>query len=88
MELVITTKTELKELISEAINSVSHNVKPNEDQPDLIDKIEVSKLLNISYSTVDNYRRKGLLKSYRIGNKVRFKRSEVIDSVTKKTASL
>ena len=45
----------------------------------LVDKVEVQKILgDVSLSHVDNLRRRGILKSYRVGNLVRFKYSEVL----------
>ncbi len=47
-----------------------------------IDKPECAELLGgVCQSTVDNLRRRGTLKSYKIGSAVRFKRSEVIEAI-------
>lgn len=43
---------------------------------------DVSKLLNASLPTVDRWAAIGMLKSYRIGNFVRFKRHEIDAALT------
>ena len=48
-------------------------------EPDrYITKKEAAKLWGRSVSTIDNFRRAGILKRYRIGSAVRFKRSELL----------
>lgn len=53
---------------------------PNDE---LITRQEASKILKVSISTLDNWKRAGIITSYRIGNKVRYKKSEILDSLTK-----
>ena len=52
---------------------------------EFIDKYEVADLLGVSVSTVDNLRRKGVIRGYRIGNgtksPVRFVRNEVVADI-------
>lgn len=59
------------------------NVAPPQsttEQDEYLTKDQVSKLLQVSTVTVWQWSRKEILKSYRIGNKVRFLRSEVMTS--------
>ena len=45
-------------------------------------RLEVADELGCSISYVDNLRRSGFLKSYRIGGLVRFKRTEIVEAIT------
>ena len=58
--------------------------KPSDtnSQPErLINKKEAAKLLGVSLSTIDNYRRKGILIPKKISGVVRFKYSEVLQAI-------
>ena len=50
---------------------------------DLISRSEIAKELSVSLVTIDQWCKKGILKRYRIGNLVRFKRSEIEEAITK-----
>ncbi len=81
MELIITTKDDLRRIILEAIKESSSEKPSSEPKELLIDKKEAAKILGVSVPTIDNYRRNGILPSYRFGNRVRFRYSEVINIV-------
>ena len=51
-------------------------VKPNY-LPEYLTRKDVSELLQISLMTVDNWTLTGVLKAYRLGRRVYFKRSEI-----------
>ena len=87
MELVVIPKSELEELLKSIISLNSKPkapIKEAEIIENLLDKKQAAKLLNVSLATIDNYRRNGLIPSYRIGSAVRFKRSELIEAITAK----
>lgn len=46
---------------------------------ELISRTDVAKQLDISLPTLDSYVRKGIIKGYRFGKHIRFKKSEVLD---------
>ncbi len=50
---------------------------------DFITRQETSKILNVSLSTLLNWRKAGIITAYRIGNKIRYKKTEILDSLTK-----
>lgn len=52
-------------------------------QPDthLLTRQEVAKWLDISLPTLHAWTKNGILQAYRIGNKVRYKKSEVLDAL-------
>lgn len=73
---------------SELANSIA-NILQNQTPPqtqaqesDLINRDEVCKLLHFNKTTLHKHTRSGRLKSYSIGNRVLYKRSEVLEAVT------
>jgi len=46
-----------------------------------ISKKEAAKFLGCSVATIDNYRRKGIIKRHHIGSSVRFRKDELIAAV-------
>lgn len=85
--LISLTVNELENLIIDCVNACLkvHNQQPQPaapttpDDPDrLINKKEAASLLGCSQSTIDNFRRRGTLKSTKLGKAVRFRRSDVL----------
>jgi excisionase family DNA binding protein len=61
-----------------------HNIKTNfqpKEPIELMTRQEVADFFQISLVTVHDWTKKELLKSYRIGNRVRYKRSEIIENL-------
>ena len=58
--------------------SAIENLKNSDSE--LITKGIAAKMLGVSVSSIDNYRREGLIRSYRIGNNIRFKKSELLQA--------
>lgn len=77
------------ELIDALLNGVDKKLKEFEKnfQPkeptSWLTKKEVSKILSISIVTVDDWSKKGILSPFRIGNRIRFKRSDIEQALTK-----
>ena len=71
--------TEIKSLLVE-IRHRKEEPQPTDKSDTYIDQKRVSELLGVSSVSVWEYERKGLLKSYRIGNLKRFLLSEVMAS--------
>lgn len=55
--------------------------KPETSTEKLITRFEASQLLGVSLVTVHNWTKANILRAYRIGNKVRFKESEVFNAL-------
>lgn len=55
--------------------------KPQPQSEKLITRDDTAKLLGVSIVTVHNWVKSGILTAYRVGNKVRFKESEVFSSL-------
>ena len=71
---------DVRTIIQEELSNFKPVVLPSQEQ--FIDKEECGDLLGgVCSSTVDNLRRKGILKHYKIGSAVRFKRGEVIQAI-------
>jgi len=71
-EILIGVREELKSFASSLHGS-------NEDQ--LLTREETAKMLSISLVTLWNWTRTDIIPAYRIGNKVRYKKSEVLTAL-------
>ncbi|OYU84471.1 MAG: DNA-binding protein [Flavobacterium sp. BFFFF2] len=67
------------DILESQIRELKQQQNPQKDV--LISRLDVSKLLGVSLVTVHNWTKSGVLKSYRVGNKVRFKENEVLASL-------
>lgn len=69
-------KTEIAPLIS----SLAPQVTPPEE---LIDRRGAAKFFDVSLPTLDTWTRDGIITGYRIGAHIRYKRSELMQALTK-----
>lgn len=69
-------------VLEEKLNSFKENFQPKKPT-EWISRKEVGEILSISLVSVDIWTKKGILTAYRIGNKKRFKRTEVENALTK-----
>lgn len=86
-EIIITTPTTLKTLISEALKEHTHanmKVLENENYNKITEfknqyytRAETAKKLSISLPTLGKYVKKGIIECHRIGNRVLFKSTEI-----------
>lgn len=58
-----------------------HKLTLNAGPDDLLTRKEVTKLLGLSLPTITRYTKTGLLKGYRIGMHIRYKRKEVLEAL-------
>lgn len=74
------TPNELKESIlkdvREELKKLSQNFQP-QIPSEYVTRKELSKILKVSVITLADWEKKGIIKSYRIGNLVRYKRAEL-----------
>ena len=70
------------ELLKADIAELKKQVFPKEDTQ-LLTRDEVAKMLGISLPTLHAWSKSGLLIRYRIANKVRYKKHEVLEALTK-----
>ena len=71
---------ELRSIIKDELASFRNEDSPNEV---LLDSKQVKELLGISHPTLSKWCNSGYIKSYRLGGKVLFKQSEVMNDLQK-----
>jgi excisionase family DNA binding protein len=77
----------LEDMIAEAVLTglnVYHNHPRNVPGPppeELLTRAQAAKLLGITLPTLRDYTKRGLVEGYRIGTRVRYKRTEVLGSL-------
>jgi len=76
-DLMIFADQLVKEVREETKKQLKDAVKPNE----YLTRNEVSKILNISLTTLWKYDKKGILPTRKVGGKVRYLRSDVDDAM-------
>lgn len=72
------------EQLAEALKPLMQATAPTEQnspENDLLTRAELSKLLSINYTSIWKHTKSGKLKSYGIGNRIFYKRSEVLEAV-------
>lgn len=74
------TVEQLADALKTALGTSTTN-EPQQPKNDLMTRVEVCKLLSINKVTLWKYTKDGKLKSYGIGNRVMYKRSEVLEAV-------
>jgi len=72
----------IRKEVTDAVNQIKTSITPDE----FLTKREVAGLLQVSTKTIEVWTDSGWLKSYRIGNQIRFKRKEV-ENAPKQTAA-
>ena len=53
---------------------------PSKSDDDYLTRMETAKLLRVTLPTLADWTKRGILKSYRMGTRIRYKRSEVNES--------
>jgi excisionase family DNA binding protein len=83
--LILITETELRAVLTETIKTELANLRPTEPINDnqLITRLEASKILGISLPTLYKYTLEGKIQSYRIGSQIRYKKEEILNSLSK-----
>lgn len=88
MSIVLLETTELRNLIAEELEKALFkrpltvaSIKPEEST--LLTIQEASTLLNVSLSTLHSYKKQGKLPFHRIGRRVYFKKTEILEALNK-----
>lgn len=86
MDQIILSPVPLPDLVSEIANAVRAQLaaapQPAPPEPEeLLTRKEAAGLLAVTLPTLREYTRRGYLTAYRIGTRVRYKRSEVVDGL-------
>lgn len=77
---IILTPVPLSELVGEIVRAVRADMNTTVQPPpeELLTRAETAKQLHVTLPTLRDYTRRGYLKGYRMGNRVLYKRSEVL----------
>lgn len=75
-------KKELIDGMTEAFKGFLQNHPPDDDNS-LLSREETATLLSVSLVTLWQWTRKDIIQAYRIGNKVRYKKKDVLDALQK-----
>ncbi|MBC7915399.1 MAG: helix-turn-helix domain-containing protein [Pyrinomonadaceae bacterium] len=71
-------KTIISDCVSEAVKKeIASFIAPSEPQKQILTRQETAELLNISLPTLHDYTKRDIIKAYRLGHKVRYKREDV-----------
>jgi excisionase family DNA binding protein len=73
-------KKEIMSSVSEVFKDFANSLQVT-DNDILLSREETSKLLSVSLVTLWDWTRKDIIPAYRIGNKVRYKKSEVLSAL-------
>jgi excisionase family DNA binding protein len=85
------TTEQLKELfvqvLSEHLTLREAKTNSSQDQVKFLTRIEASRLLQISLPTLNDYTKRGVISSYRIGSNVRYKLSDLENALKERNYS-
>ena len=77
-------KNEIIDGVLLALKNNAGSLQLNEQTDQLLTREETAKLLSVSLVTLWDWTKKDIIPAYRIGNKVRYKKSEVFKSLNQK----
>ena len=69
----------LSGIIKSEISGIINSAEPLKE---ILTRQETADFLNLSLQTLHEYTKKGIVKSHRIGNSVRYKREDILQSLT------
>ncbi|MET4080254.1 excisionase family DNA binding protein [Pedobacter sp. UYP30] len=67
------------------------NLKPIKESfktVDLLDMEETMEILKVSKVTIHNWKKKGFIKSYKVGRKLYFKKAELVEAIQRQKYSI
>jgi len=85
INIIQLTPEQIKKLLSEVVKPEIENLKQSfqpKEPVTLLTRKEAAKLLKINLSTIWSWTNKGILKSYAIGNRIYYKRHEILQALT------
>ncbi len=82
--LFILSETDLRTILAETVRNEIHSFKQEEKTQvsNLLTRHETAHILGISLPTLYNYSKDGRLPYYRIGSRIRYKKDEVLNSLS------
>ena len=80
--LLMISENDLKVIIEDSFRKIMLELSTKEDPPDeFLTSKQVCKLLKISLSTINNWRSSGKLKAHKLGNRILFRREEILTKI-------
>ncbi len=79
-EIIVTTKEDLKNILIEVLNENKQETPTPQDN-ELLTRNETAKMLGVSLVTLNNWSKRGIIQSYRINTRIRYKRGEILQSL-------
>lgn len=76
-------KAELSDTIRKEISSCLADFQPKQPDTDFITRKEAAVILGVSLPTLAKWTLNGIIPAYRISSRIRYKKSEVEDSLSK-----
>ena len=80
--LIILSEDRLRSIITDAVKQAFSEIPQSQtsvyDENELLTRKAAAEWCKISQSTIDNYRRSGLIAAHRLGKSVRYKRGELM----------
>lgn len=76
----ITALAEKIDNLTTALNGQRPSETPKSEK--LITRMEVAKMLGVTLPTVYDWTKKGIITAYRIGNRVRYKEAEIMETLS------
>jgi excisionase family DNA binding protein len=76
----------ISRVVRESISTLAVQ-QPVDNQSELITRKQAAQMLNLSLPTLREYTVRGIVPSYRVGSRVRYKKIEVINCLTKVQSS-
>ncbi len=70
------------ERIETTLDNLSQTPNQAPQSEKLLSHKEVAKLFNVSLVTLHDWTKKGILKAYRMGNRIRYKEAEIMETLT------
>jgi excisionase family DNA binding protein len=76
------------EIIKGVVLALKHLILPLQktDEDELLTRKETAKMLSVSLVTLGDWNKKNIIQSYRIGNLVRYKKSDVLKALVKRNS--
>ncbi len=84
-QIVIIKADELRELISQSVSNAISQIPEKKEEEILLKRKDVAKFFSVSLVTISDWMKTGKLPFSRINSRIYFKRSEVIEVLSKKT---
>lgn len=74
-------KTEISEEVFNKISSLLQTAQTPSPETELITRKQAADFLGVSLPTINDYTKTGKIQGYRIGNRIRYKRNEIENSL-------